>query len=283
MSKPLEFDEDTVKAQLEAKGWPVGDVKVEKEESKIEPVEEKLQVEVSEPQELSDVEKEALETGWDPKGKKSAQEWVNSAPLYKAISEKNKELRDLKHRFSELASHVSNLQKAGYQEKVDYLESERKAAVARSDYESLKYYDKQLDQVKQEFNQIQTPQKEAHPLALAFMDKYKDLLGSNPHIHQFVFNRDNELGTKGLSPEEHIRLLEQDLRNEFPNRFTTEKVKPITMVESDSRPVKRESKAKYTFEDLNKDQKYIYKFLERKTKMGGEEYIKQLVETGVLK
>jgi len=236
-------------------------------------------------------EQEAIAKGWKPDGPKSADEFLRAEPLYEELKQRGKELKTLRSQVETLTKHVGGLKKAGYQEKIDVIQAERESAVARSDQDSLNYLDDELQKVQtemvQEVQEVQEPQ--AHPAALEFLDKYKDVLQDYSleaqGIKEFIDERDKQLATHNLDPVIHMKTLEKDMKSQFPDRFRTEQQTeaPIMAVESDSRPVTSRRKSKYAFSDLSADQKNIYKYMERKGVMTGPEYIKQLAEIGELK
>ena len=236
-------------------------------------------------------EQEAIAKGWKPDGPKSADEFLRAEPLYEELKQRGKELKTLRSQVETLTKHVGGLKKAGYQEKIDVIQAERESAVARSDQDSLNYLDDELQKVQtemvQEVQEVQEPQ--AHPAALEFLDKYKDVLQDYSleaqGIKEFIDERDKQLATHNLDPVIHMKTLEKDMKSQFPDSFRTEQQTeaPIMAVESDSRPVTSRRKSKYAFSDLSADQKNIYKYMERKGVMTGPEYIKQLAEIGELK
>lgn len=275
---------DLITAQLEQKG-----IKATAEAKEPEPVksvekEPKVLAE-SVPVEVESEEDEAKRKGWKPDGPKSAGEFLRSDPLYVELKKRGKEIKVLRAQMDEALKHISNLKKAGYQEKLDVIKQERANAIARSDIESVDYLDEQLHQVKAELQQETIVQPEIHPAAQAFLEKHKDVL-KDPEIQKYVSKKDIALGNDPdvSDPYDHMKKLEEQLFKKYPEKFgVAEKAEPLFAVESDSRPVTsaRRAKTKHGFGDLNQVQKKIYSHL-IKHGGSGEEYIKQLVDMGEL-
>ncbi len=259
--------------QIKEKGWPT----LEAEPKEVAKVEEAP--------EQSEVETEAMQKGWKPDGPKSAEEFLRAEPLYSEIKQRGKEIKALNSKLDEALKHISNLRRAGYEDKLSMIKQERANAIARSDIESVDYLDEQLYAVKQEIQQ-ETPAlsaPEVHPAAAAFVEKYKDLIQDKSdeaaEIKAFIDFKDKQLGAKGLEPDIHMRTLEQQLHKRYPERFAAKDDEPsISMVEADSRPVvNSKTKSKYSIKDLTREQRGIYEYMDRRG-YGGEDYLKQLVE-----
>lgn len=261
---------------------------VEAVETEAEEVLEPSEEVVEEPkEEYTEAEQEALTKGWKPEGEKSAEEFLRAEPLYEEIKQRGKEIKSLKSQLDEIMKHVGNLKRAGYEEKLEVIQAEREDAVARSDLESLNYLDEELAKVKSELDE-EVPTQTQHPATVEFLDKYQDIIQDysleSQRIKEFLSERDVQLASYNLDPETHMKTLEKDMKSQFPEKFQEKQVKQtVSAVESDSRPITKNKKSKYTFSDLNRDQKNVYKYMERKGVMTGAEYIQQLVDIGQLK
>lgn len=275
-----------VTAKLAEQGIVEAPKKVEVAESAEK--EPEVVVESVSSEQFSDVEHEAMKKGWKPDGPKSAEEFLRAEPLYEEIKQRGKEIKTLRSQVDELMKHVSNLKKAGYEEKLDLIKQERANAIARSDIASVDYLDEQLYAVKAELQKERPAVPELHPAAVAFVEKYNDLINDPSEeaaeVKAFIDFKDKQLGAKGLAPEVHIKTLEEQLHKRYPERFKSEeRVSPVMAVEADSRSVSVRKKSKYSYADLTPDQKSIYKHMEKRGVMSGADYIKQLVEIGELK
>ena len=229
-------------------------------------------------------EAEAMKKGWKPDGPKSAEEFLRAEPLYEEIKKRGKELKDVRSQVDELVKMVSAMRKAGYEEKLEVIKQERAQAIARSDIDSVDYLDDQLYQVKNELQKEVAPHPEVHPAAQQFVDKYKDVL-KDPEVASYVQRKDIALGNDPdvVDPYDHMKKLEEQLFKKYPDRFPQiEKTEVVMAVESDSRPVTAKRKTKYSFSDLNHDQKEIYKYMEKTGDMAGEDYIKKLADAGLI-
>ena len=280
--------EETKSALKETKKEEISE---EKKEAVLESstIAESATLEDSSEMEQSDVEKEAMAKGWKPEGEKSAEEFLRAEPLYEEIKQRGKEIKALRSQMNELMNHMGNLKRAGYEDRLNAIKAEREDAVARSDMESLEYLDEEMYKVKSEMDQEPASDSNMHPAAEAFVERHRDILEDYSleaqEVKTFINERDQQLGSYNLDPEVHIETLERDLRSRFPEKFGVKKKtkESSVTVESDSVPVTSKKKSKYTFSDLSRDQKAIYKRLEKTGVMEGNEYIKQLIEIGELK
>ncbi len=281
---------EKITAQLEKQGIKV-DSKKEEPKNKaliVEPVVAKMETTAvtEDSSEVESEEDEARRKGWKPDGPKSAGEFLRSEPLYTELKQRVKEIKALRAQMDEAIKHISNLKKAGYQEKLDVIKQERANAIIRSDIESVDYLDQQLHQVKAELQQEeQYTQPEIHPAAVAFLEKYQDVL-QDPAVQSYVRKKDIALGNDPdvSDPYDHMKKLEEQLFKKYPDKFEAQdKQEQVMAVESDSRPVTntKRSKTKHGFGDLNQVQKKIYSHL-IKHGGSGEKYIKELVEMGEL-
>lgn len=237
-----------------------------------------------------DIEAKAREQGWRPDGPKSAEQFLKDGEYIEEIKARGKEIKSLKKQVDELMKHVSGLKKAGYQEKIDMIQAEREEAVARSDIDSLNYLDEELNKVKNEMTNDIKPQHEVPQAFAEFDERHKDLANDYSleatEIKQFITDRTVQLMQSGLDPDTTVQVLERDMAFKFPERFKSkeERAKPKAQaVESDSRPVTKSKRTKFTINDLTYEQKQVCYGLERKGVMTKEDYIKQLVEIGELK
>lgn len=237
-------------------------------------------------QELSEFEQEQQAKGWNPNGPKSAEEWARAEPLYEEIKARGKENKQMRRTINELKEHMQKLEEHAYQKAVRELEKEYKTAVYNGDEE-------EAQRLQQEKEQMVKPEP-VHDAVLDFQDQHAEWLNGKSfealEMKNWVMQRDNDLMSYGLPPEEHMALLDEHVRKKFPNYFepVQEEVSQVTAAVDSGHsnnvaaPASK-SKKKFALADLNAEQKQTARDFEKMGVMSVDEYIKQLVSNGDLK
>ena len=265
-------------------------IEEEKKEELQDNVDVKQEAEEEKKEEYTDLEKDALEKGWDPSRSKSAKEWLDDLPLYTAIKEKNKELKQLKKTVDELKSLFEKKEKAEYDQTVAQLETQRKDAVAKNDYKSIQAIDEQK-------NKLAAPANVVHDAVLEFQDRNKEWLNGigwkEKEMKDFVLRRDSDLMALKLPVDEHMEMLERDVKSKYRDYFdkniSTNDGVMHAVEKNSSTPIVKNSKRKYTINDLNPEQQKAakgfvkYKVFDNDPQKCVQKYIDQLVESGELK
>ena len=242
----------------------------------------KLEVTEESP-EVADLESEAREKGWKPDGPKSAEEFLRAEPLYSEIKARGKEIKELKATLDELKSHMDKQRELGAKEALQKLQEERVTAIEMGDVTSVNSLDTQIRQYEQE------TKGPAEVVVNQFVERNKSWINENSDeanlMKYYAEKKDSEIARLNLSPEAHIKTVEDELKKIFPHRFkeSDEQLQGSTSVESDSAPLKFNRSKKYGFNDLNTNQKKAFRFFERQGLMTLDKYIKDLIDQGDLK
>ena len=252
----------------------------------VELKEETLEIETPEREDREELslEDQAKEKGWNPEGEKSAEEFLRAEPLYNEIKARGKEIKELKSTLDELKSHMDKQRELGYKQAMNALLEERNRAIELGDVQEVNQVEHKIRQYNDSVN---TKSPNEMPEVNAFLEKHKDWL-NNPsyetqQMREFTAKRDQELSRFGLAPEEHLRILEKDLKTKFPSYFGNTQGSKASAVESGaSSTTKTGSKTKHSFNDLSPEQKDCARHFERMGVMKKEEYIKQLEDMGEL-
>src|SRR3990167_2130140 len=232
----------------------------------------------------STIEQEAMAKGWKAGGEKSAEEFLRAEPLYEEIKSRGKEIKELKRTLDELKSHLEKKEQLGYQKALEELHQERTHAIELGDVSAVNSLDKKISEQQEKLPK--SIESDIPTEAKQFMDKYKSFLETNVEARIFVLERDEQLGRFGLTPAEHMALLEKEMKQKFneDSLFAPQKSAPTSSaVESDSAPITTKSKKTFTFSDLNKDQQKIARDFERMGVLTREQYIAELVKLGEIK
>jgi len=236
-------------------------------------------------QQLTDFEKEQQALGWRPDGEKTAKEWASAYPVYKALSERNEQVKHLRRTVDELKAFMDQQKEVAYRQALEQIEQERANAIRQGDFEGVNNAERQRAELKPvNVNNLPAPVAE-------FQQKHLQWLTGTDfqemEMAEFAKKRDNELMTRGLPVEQHMELLEKHVMAKFPSYFnknTTDDIPDTQAVEGNTGlGIARGSKKKYTFHDLNQEQKMVAKDFERQKVMTVDKYIAALVSAGELK
>lgn len=276
------------------------------------------EVESKEEKEYNELEQEQIKEGWDPTGSKTAEQFKHDGSFFRKIKELKKENQEIRDAFRNMTSHQKKLEKAAYVRALEDIKAERDAAVEVGDVDLVNALEQRRDNTKAHLEVIEKEEKivtevqrnEPIPAALEFKDRNADwfrtelltqdvktLKGKDLQDYkmtQKALTYDDYLGLKiekGLlnyTPEESIKLVEEFIKEEYPDRFSpkenpnreaapaTGKSTTSSSGNSDLKLVGRMSEQqKSAFNMYQKACPGLYKSI--------EEYAKQLQEIGDLK
>lgn len=229
---------------------------------------------------LSDEEREAVKQGWKPDGPLDAGEFIRRGELLDKISSLNKEIKQMRSAMEHQNKYMTQQQELGYKKALEDLQARRVEAIHLGDVEQVTELDKQIKDV--EAQKPPTTDME-NPIVRDFKARHESWINDpsleGEEMRQFVSERDMALVQYNLSPEEHIKIIEQDLRKKFPSRFAEKKQSPRDVSVETSTATPRKT-GKYSFDSLSATQKQVCRQFERKGIMTREEYVKQLKDLG---
>ena len=221
--------------------------------------------------------------GWNPDGPKSAEEFERATPLYEELKVRGKEIKALKRTIDELKDHMDKQKVAAYEQAVHDLQQQRVMALEEGNTALVD----EIDTHRRELEAAKPV--ETHPAVLDFQDKHADWMSDTSfeamEMQRFTFERDQQLANRGLSPEEHMAVLEEHIQKRFPEYFKTENdnLGRGSAVESGvSNSGTTAPKKKFGFKDLTSEQKQVARDFEKMGIMNKDEYIKQLEINGDL-
>lgn len=242
-------------------------------------IDEELSVEPNEPAaEPSADEIEALESGWNPKGEKTAAEWNRNKKLYDENHKLKKALRNNQKKMDEMLKMYRKQEEAAYKKAYDEIQAEKEAAISLGNRELVQ-------RAEQKEQQLERPMPNE---VIEFKEKYDDIFSSEDRqskiIATWVKGRDAELFSRRLSVGEHFKILEQEMLDMFPELVeeNSKSNKPL-MVDSgnDGRIIGNNRKI-YRWSDLTVDQKKVGIEFEKRGLFSKEEYVKELAKNGLI-
>ena len=278
-------DEDII-ARVEDEDNQMSDEELRDPESQIAEVLEKQGITTEKSVEKTDDPYHALakEYGWNPNGPKDAEAFLRYG--LENLEPRGRELKELKQTLNELKTHMKKTEDVTRQKVLAELQQQRIEAIEAGDLEAV-------NTAEQNINAYSAPI--AAPQSMKALDDFKERNSSwindtsleAKEIQALALMKDKELATLNLEPETHLRMIERELKKEFPERFRgpedVEVADVISPVEPRSFETRSKGKTKYTYKDLDSAQKHCYNLFKDKGIMSGEEYIESLVKIGDLK
>lgn len=246
----------------------------------VENVQEALAAEgIEQPSEQNPVEQLAAQYGWVPTGERSAEEFVKYA--LEQHPARGKELKQLHRTIEELKVHMQGQEKKAYERAMRDLQTRRQQAIAQGDVDMVNALDQEKEQL------APPPSDLPHPAIVDFTERYAKYLNGVSYeemqVADFIQKRDRELARFNLAPDEHMQKLEDHVIKQFPEYFGQSKNAPSVESGYGDGVSNVKTKKKFSFADLNPEQKQCARDFERMGVMKIDEYISDLVKSGDLK
>jgi hypothetical protein len=184
------------------------------------------------PVEVTEVETQALEHGWqaeedfkaDPKnaGKKwrPAEEFMDRKSLFDKIEDQHKQIRDLKKGLDSLAQHNKTIEQATYARAIKELQAERKKALEDGEIAKAEEIRDRIDEVKgqQQEAKVQPTGETEHPEFTQFK-QVNPWYNKDVKMTAWADGMGALLARQGKSPSDVLRELNKLAREEFPEKF----------------------------------------------------------------
>jgi hypothetical protein len=237
--------------------------------------------------EYTEVEQKAMELGWKPKEEfqgdvthwKSAEVFLALEEPIKRIENQSREVKQLKQQLAAFQEHYSKVQKTEYERAVKTLQAERKAAFNEGDFDKVTAIEDEIDQVKEtakesaQVVQETAEQAQINPEFANWVSR-NEWYVSTPHMKTFADLEGNKFARMGLTPTEVLKRVEQEVRKEFPNKFTNpNREKPSNTEGTTNRGTGRSKEADL---ELNEQERSIMNTLVRGGHITKEKYISDL-------
>lgn len=239
----------------------------------------------------------AKDYGWNPDGKKSAEEYIKFAldkfpkrgdalsAQNKKIEAKESEITQMKIVLDQLANDMKKSKDTAYQQALADLQYQKREAISVGDVEKV-------EKIEQATHNLTNPQ-EIPPSVQDFKSRnHQWLEGTDPQdleMQAYAFQIDNTLMNKKLPPEQHMKTLEAAIQNKFKHYFDNEdydissRHSSVESVQQENNVLSHKKDKVFTVRDLDPAQKAAAKYLVERGQMTVETYIQRLVENGDLK
>lgn len=234
----------------------------------------------------SSIETLAAQYGWSPDGEKSAEEFIKVA--MDKFPDQSKKIKQLFRTVEEMKTHMSKAEKAAYERAKTELDAQRRQAIQQGDVDLVEELDRAREALPA---QMEEP---LHPAIADFEERHKSWLEGTSYeemkMQQWIQDHGAILGKKRLPVDEHMAVLEDHLKKEFPNYFKADDadddedvVAPVAAARESSTAKPASKNKKYSFNDLSAAQKQIARDFEAVGFMKIDDYIKNLIAHGELK
>lgn len=242
-------------------------------------------VESEAPVESSPIEALASQYGWSSDGEKSAEDFIKVA--MDKFPDQSKKIKQLFRAVEEMKVHMSKTEQVAYEKAKRELDNERVHAIQSGDVERVDA----IDKARAELPAAIVAEEGLHPAIVEFEERNDKWLKGTSYeelkMQKWISEYGAILGRKKLPVDEHMSILENHLKKEFPSYFNEESEdEPRSPVASarDSSPDRQVGKnKKFTFNDLSPGQKKVARDFEAAGFMKIDAYIKDLIEHGELK
>lgn len=269
---------------------------LEEYEFGVEGLEEKSQGKKPESNEF--YEDLAKSYGWNPDGKKSAEEYIKFAldkfpkrgdalsAQNKKIEAKDSELSQMKMVLDQLANDMKKSKEVAYQQALADLQAQKREAISLGDVERVEQIEKETNNL----NGVQQPPEVVQEFKARNAEWLEGVNPQDLEMQAYAHQIDNALMSKRLPPEQHMKKLDEAMRAKFKAYFNEDvdgdyKTSSYSVegVQQENNILSHKKEKTFTFKDLDPAQKAAAKYLVEKGQMTVETYIKRLVENGDLK
>ena len=182
----------------------------------------------------SPVELRAREQGWvpqeewtgDPDAWRPAKEFVDRGELFKKIDTQSRELKEMRKALADLYAHNSKIAEIEYKRALADLKTQKKDALANGDADAVVEIDERIEVVREaqraaEAAPARPPvnvEAEINPVFVSWKER-NTWYDNSKAMRAFADTVGREAALKGLAPQEVLRLVEQEVRKEFPEKF----------------------------------------------------------------
>lgn len=242
--------------------------------------------------ELTDIEQQAAERGWDPdfqgdenKRAISAEEFLDRQKLYDDLRKRGRENKELRSELETLKANDKKFAKRIYEQAKKDLQAQKKAAYEEGDTDKVVETDerlRELDKEQEEFDKAPQTDNSAQEAFSEWVSKnpwyqndpdlaaYAD--GAGPRVAQ---EHPHLVDTNGniINHEEFLQKVAEKTKKAFPDKFkgTTRR----QAVEGDTGNTGGSGKKKYTIKSLPEEERAVAKRVLEATGMKEEDYMKR--------
>lgn len=212
---------------------------------------------------LTPTQEKAIEQGWKPKDQFEgaeedfidAAEFVRRGELFSKIEHQSKELKMVRQALDALKVHHTKVAENEYNRALKTLQAERKQARVDGEFEKADAIDEQIDEIKAEKEQViaSVPQvQELNPEFVQWTEK-NSWYNDNKVMRAAADKIGLDYARQGHNPSEVLKMVEKDIRSEFPHKFTNAARERPNAVASASRGSQSVQRTTATLDDVERD------------------------------
>lgn len=243
------------------------------------------QVETTQEKEYSEVEKKAMERGWNPDydGPEDefvdAKEFLGRQPLYDAIHESNRRVKKLEEQLTTLKDWHDKTEKTAYEKALKELKQAKNDAIKAEDALAAIQIDERIRETeKQAPKPVDTgADKTAHNKEV--FDKF---LTENPWYNEDVQLKRYATGVGFSIEQEHpdwdiadiLKEVTKEVKERFPDKFSRRSTTKVVKTNSTTTSGAPKKDGLMKYEDLDENGKKIYNKLVKTGVLTHEQYMK---------
>jgi hypothetical protein len=191
------------------------------------------------PPELSEVEQQAIELGWQPKedfesdpkneGKKwrSAEDFMDRKPLFDKIDSQSRELKDVKRALQSLANQNRKIEEFAYNRALAELKAQKMQALEEGEHAVVMQIDDRINDLNAQLIQSTNVQQSPQPTeAFAKWVENNDWYVKDKEMRNVADGIGLSLAREGVPPEELMRQVSEKIKKAFPDKFQRSRVPP---------------------------------------------------------
>lgn len=233
----------------------------------------------------TEAEQEARSQGWVPQeefeGDKSkwvdAAEFVRRGELFRKIDTQNRELKETKKTLAALKEHYTKVEEAAFNRALAALKAQKVQAQEDGEFRKASELEEEIRQVEQQKEDLKESipdvPPEIHPELAAWVER-NSWYRTNPRMKAVADAIGAEHVAQGIHGPALLKIIDAEIRREFPSKFTNpNREKPSSVESGGNRGTS--SKKEYA---LTEQEERIFKTLSRdpNLKMTREQYIADL-------
>jgi len=216
--------------------------------------------------EFSPTEQTAIDQGWVPKEDFQGEEhkWVDAAEflrrgeLFSKIDSQNRELKETRKTLAALEQHYLKVKDTEYKRALADLKKQKKEALIENDVEAVLEVDEQIEELREEqiaaaraAAQAQMTQQQSapHPEFVAWTNR-NSWYQTNRTMTAFADAFGADLREQGKAPSEVLRLVTEEVKRKFPDKFYNPKRDEASSVEGSGTQKAGASKGKIELTEL---------------------------------
>ncbi len=232
-------------------------------------------------------ETEARASGWVPKEEYNgdenkwvdADEFVRRGPLFKKIDGQQRELKEVRKALDQLKNHHNSVKENAYKDALASLKAEKRNAFTEGDPDKIIQIDERIDLVKEQQRQFSQERaqevnnavrEEIHPDFAVWTERNPWYNTSRP-MRAFADALGIELRATGLTPQEVLKKVELQVKEEFPTKFRNPNRDKASPVEGTSK-----GSGKPTNDGLSDMERNVMERFVRQNVMTREQYIAEI-------